>query len=84
MVIEYNNDCIYEVFFICSLYISNSFGLIHIYFDTYIHTGWAEPLLHRIAIDRTAVVYPVVDVIDMNNFEYRSSGGPFICSFRLD
>ncbi len=36
--------------------------------------GWAEPLLARIAEDRTNVVYPVVDVIDDDTFEYKTAG----------
>ena len=46
--------------------------------------GWAEPLLARIAEDPRNVVYPVVDVIDDDNFEYRTAGGPYICSFQWD
>ena len=32
--------------------------------------GWAEPLLARIAEDRRNVVYPVVDIINEENFKW--------------
>uniref|UniRef100_A0AC34RJB3 Polypeptide N-acetylgalactosaminyltransferase n=1 Tax=Panagrolaimus sp. JU765 TaxID=591449 RepID=A0AC34RJB3_9BILA len=35
--------------------------------------GWIEPLLDRIARDKTTVVCPVIDVIDDNTFEYHYS-----------
>eukprot|EP00055_Hartaetosiga_balthica_P008073 m.28941 g.28941 ORF g.28941 m.28941 type:complete len:631 (+) comp6105_c0_seq1:24-1916(+) len=38
------------------------------------NVGWLEPLLARIAFDRTIVVTPVIDNIDKNTFHY--SGGP--------
>lgn len=39
--------------------------------------GWLEPLLDRIAKDKTTVVCPVIDVIDDKNlaFSYQSSDG---------
>ncbi|XP_063221351.1 polypeptide N-acetylgalactosaminyltransferase 2 [Bacillus rossius redtenbacheri] len=34
------------------------------------NTGWLEPLLERVAEDKTRVVCPVIDVISMDTFEY--------------
>ncbi|CAJ1083993.1 polypeptide N-acetylgalactosaminyltransferase 12 [Xyrichtys novacula] len=46
------------------------------------HEGWLEPLLHRIKEKPSAVVCPVIDVIDWNTFEYLgNSGEPQIGGF---
>ncbi|XP_074543072.1 polypeptide N-acetylgalactosaminyltransferase 12 isoform X2 [Halichoeres trimaculatus] len=46
------------------------------------HEGWLEPLLHRIKEEPSAVVCPVIDVIDWNTFEYLgNSGEPQIGGF---
>ncbi|XP_037380615.1 polypeptide N-acetylgalactosaminyltransferase 15 [Talpa occidentalis] len=37
------------------------------------HPGWLEPLLSRIAGDRSRVVSPVIDVIDWKTFRYEPS-----------
>uniref|UniRef100_A0A8C6QIV8 Polypeptide N-acetylgalactosaminyltransferase n=1 Tax=Nannospalax galili TaxID=1026970 RepID=A0A8C6QIV8_NANGA len=46
------------------------------------HEGWPEPLLQRIQEKESAVVCPVIDVIDWNTFEYLgNSGEPQIGGF---
>lgn len=40
------------------------------------HPGWLEPLLSRIAGDRSRVVSPVLDVIDWKTFQYFPSKAP--------
>ncbi|KAM6169613.1 polypeptide N-acetylgalactosaminyltransferase 12 [Rhynchocyon petersi] len=46
------------------------------------HEGWLEPLLERIHEEESAVVCPVIDVIDWNTFEYLgNSGEPQIGGF---
>ncbi|XP_041040516.1 polypeptide N-acetylgalactosaminyltransferase 12 [Carcharodon carcharias] len=46
------------------------------------HIGWLEPLLERILEEETAVVCPVIDVIDWNTFEFLgNSGEPQIGGF---
>ncbi|KAM8967732.1 polypeptide N-acetylgalactosaminyltransferase 12 [Pelodytes ibericus] len=46
------------------------------------HEGWLEPLLERIREKESAVVCPVIDVIDWNTFEYLgNSGQPQIGGF---
>ncbi|XP_044533796.1 polypeptide N-acetylgalactosaminyltransferase 15 [Gracilinanus agilis] len=37
------------------------------------HKGWLEPLLSRIAGDRSRLVSPIIDVIDWKNFQYYHS-----------
>lgn len=36
--------------------------------------GWAEPLLSRIEEDRTAVLVPIIDVIEATNMAYSTNG----------
>ncbi|XP_075995466.1 polypeptide N-acetylgalactosaminyltransferase 12 [Genypterus blacodes] len=39
------------------------------------HEGWLEPLLQRIKEKPSAVLCPVIDVIDWNNFQYLGNPG---------
>lgn len=34
------------------------------------NVNWLEPLLERVKEDRRSVVSPIIDVINMDNFEY--------------
>jgi hypothetical protein len=38
----------------------------------YLMLGWLEPLLQRIATNRTIVAVPVMDIIDDTTFQYKS------------
>nr|XP_023681083.1 polypeptide N-acetylgalactosaminyltransferase 15-like isoform X2 [Paramormyrops kingsleyae] len=38
--------------------------------------GWLEPLLERIAGDRSRIVSPLMDHIDWNTFQYNATAGP--------
>ncbi|KAK9527000.1 hypothetical protein VZT92_015666 [Zoarces viviparus] len=48
--------------------------------------GWLEPLLERVAQDRTRVVSPVMDVIDWQTFQYNATQWPVrgVFDWRLD
>lgn len=49
-------------------------GEVIIFLDAHCEctTGWIEPLLHEIKVDRRSVVCPVIDVISDRNFEYKT------------
>uniref|UniRef100_A0A3B4YUG1 Polypeptide N-acetylgalactosaminyltransferase n=1 Tax=Seriola lalandi dorsalis TaxID=1841481 RepID=A0A3B4YUG1_SERLL len=48
--------------------------------------GWLEPLLERVAQDRTKVVSPIMDVIDWQTFQYNATQWPVrgVFDWRLD
>ncbi|XP_069554691.1 polypeptide N-acetylgalactosaminyltransferase 15-like isoform X2 [Brachyistius frenatus] len=48
--------------------------------------GWLEPLLERVAQDRTRVVSPIMDVIDWQSFQYNATQWPVrgVFDWRLD
>ncbi|TNM93007.1 hypothetical protein fugu_018409 [Takifugu bimaculatus] len=48
--------------------------------------GWLEPLLQKVAQDRTRVVSPIIDVIDWRTFQYNATQWPVrgVFDWRLD
>ncbi|XP_072364861.1 polypeptide N-acetylgalactosaminyltransferase 15-like isoform X2 [Scyliorhinus torazame] len=54
---------------------ARAIGDVLIFMDSHCecHNGWLEPLLDRIANDRTRIVSPVIDVIDWKTFQYYHS-----------
>ena len=52
-----------------------SSGKVLVFLDAHCETtqGWLEPLLARIKEKRTAVVCPVIDIINDDNFSYVKS-----------
>ena len=54
-------------------------GDILVFLDSHCEAnyGWLEPLLARIAHDRTIVVTPDIEVIDLRTFRYAQSKGGY-------
>ncbi|KAM3596017.1 uncharacterized protein V6R79_007014 [Siganus canaliculatus] len=63
-------------------------GEVLVFMDSHCecHKGWLEPLLERVAQDRTRVVSPIVDVIDWQTFQYNATQWPVrgVFDWRLD
>ncbi|XP_055884830.1 probable N-acetylgalactosaminyltransferase 9 isoform X2 [Biomphalaria glabrata] len=52
-------------------------GDVLVFLDSHceVNTGWLEPIVSRIAEDRTAVLCPIIDAIDDRSLEYSGNGG---------
>ncbi|XP_046671680.1 polypeptide N-acetylgalactosaminyltransferase 1-like isoform X1 [Homalodisca vitripennis] len=55
-------------------------GEVLMFLDSHCEVGtqWLEPLLHRIKEERTAVVVPIIDVIDDGTLEYMHNEGSLL------
>ena len=59
-------------------------GEVIVFLDSHIEvtTGWLEPMLHEIREDRTRVIVPTIDNIDLDTFQYHvMDGAPQIGGF---
>ncbi|XP_029938153.1 polypeptide N-acetylgalactosaminyltransferase 15 [Salarias fasciatus] len=63
-------------------------GEVLVFMDSHCEcqTGWLEPLLERVAQDRTTVVSPIVDEIDWQTLQYSATQWPVqgLFDWRLD
>lgn len=59
----------------------HAIGPVETFIDSHIEVteGWLEPLLNRIARDRTTVVVPIIDSIDADTFKYNFDKNGSIC-----
>ncbi|XP_019724453.1 polypeptide N-acetylgalactosaminyltransferase 15-like isoform X2 [Hippocampus comes] len=57
---------------------SKASGEVLVFMDSHCecHSGWLEPLLERVAQDRTRVVSPILDVIHRDTFKYNATRWP--------
>lgn len=69
--------CYVDVLLLCCIFFLLSIS------SSFFYSGWLEPLLDRIARNKTTVVCPVIDVIDDTTMEYhwRDSGGVNVGGF---
>ncbi|XP_071385426.1 polypeptide N-acetylgalactosaminyltransferase 15-like [Centroberyx affinis] len=71
-----------------SLGAARAAGEVLVFMDSHCecHSGWLEPLLERVAQDRTRVVSPIMDVIDWQTFQYNATQWPVrgVFDWRLD
>ncbi|CAJ1083868.1 polypeptide N-acetylgalactosaminyltransferase 15-like [Xyrichtys novacula] len=71
-----------------SLGVSRAAGEVLVFMDSHCECqkGWLEPLLERVAQDRTKVVSPIMDVIDWQTFKYNATQWPVrgVFDWRLD
>ncbi|XP_074469889.1 polypeptide N-acetylgalactosaminyltransferase 15-like [Sebastes fasciatus] len=71
-----------------SLGAARAAGEVMVFMDSHCECqkGWLEPLLERIAQDRTRVVSPIMDVIDWQTFQYNATQWPVrgVFDWRLD
>uniref|UniRef100_A0A673ZK47 Polypeptide N-acetylgalactosaminyltransferase n=1 Tax=Salmo trutta TaxID=8032 RepID=A0A673ZK47_SALTR len=71
-----------------SLGAARAVGEVLVFMDSHCecHRGWLEPLLERVAQDRTRVVSPIIDVIDWQTFQYNATQWPHrgVFDWRLD
>ncbi|KAL0961834.1 hypothetical protein UPYG_G00332280 [Umbra pygmaea] len=71
-----------------SLGAARALGEVLVFMDSHCecHGGWLEPLLERVAQDRTRVVSPIIDVIDGQTFQYNATQWPHrgVFDWRLD
>nr|XP_043871168.1 polypeptide N-acetylgalactosaminyltransferase 15-like [Solea senegalensis] len=63
-------------------------GAVLVFMDSHCECqkGWLEPLLERVAQDRTRVVSPIIDVIDWKTFQYNATRWPVrgVFDWKLD
>ncbi|XP_053190689.1 polypeptide N-acetylgalactosaminyltransferase 15-like [Scomber japonicus] len=71
-----------------SLGAARAAGEVLVFMDSHCECqkGWLEPLLERVAQDRTRVVSPIMDVIDWQTFQYNATQWPVkgMFDWRLD
>ncbi|XP_046875454.1 polypeptide N-acetylgalactosaminyltransferase 15-like [Hypomesus transpacificus] len=67
---------------------ARALGEILVFMDSHCecHRGWLEPLLERLAEDRTRVVSPIMDVINWQTFGYNATQWPVrgVFDWKLD